>query len=90
MNKFRITGKITSNVAETESGYETVDIDETIETEVGCAAAALTQFLDENQQYEYFGTLKTCDAYTYGQIGAHFYDQNENQAIDVERVGEKK
>jgi hypothetical protein len=86
MFTYKITGKITWNEAETEEGYETIEIDEKVQVEEKSASEAFAQFLKENEQYEFYGSLKSCDAKTGGKIGATFRDKNEGQTIDVDLV----
>ena len=84
--KYRIKGELTYNETETEAGFPTVEIDEEFESEAECCIDALAPFLEAHPEYDYFGSLKTCDAETYGKKRAHFYDQNEEQTIDVESI----
>jgi hypothetical protein len=83
---YEITGTITYNQAETEDGFKTVEIDETITIDVMSAEKAFETFLSQNEQYDFFGTLKTCDAETMGCNGATFRDSNEGQTIDIELI----
>lgn len=84
--RYSIKGRITYNEAETDSGFKTVDIDESVDVDERSCVAALEKFLDDNPQYDFFGTLKTCDVETAGEKGATFRDQNEDQTIDVELI----
>ena len=86
MFNYKITGQITYNDAETEDGFLTVEIDEEVEIDEMSADEAFNQFLIENEQYEFYGSLKSCDAETYGKKGATYYDQNEEQTIKVELI----
>jgi predicted chitinase len=87
MYTYRITGKVNYNEAETEDGNQTVELNETIETEELGAESALRQFFDDNPQYDDFYSLKTCDAETRGEKGATFKDRtDETRWIDVELV----
>lgn len=86
MFEYKITGQITYNEAETEEGRDTVDLVETVEVDDMSAGGAFKKFLDENEQYEFYGNLKTVDAETGGKKGATYCDQNEDQTIEVELV----
>lgn len=85
MKKFtyNITGQMTYNDADTKDGFETVEIDETIEIDEMSPSTALAKFLEENEQYEFYGSLKTCDAETHGKKGATYRDQNEHQTVNI-------
>ena len=86
MYTYSIKGQATYNDADTESGFATIDLDETVETSEMSAQAAKDKFFTENEQYDFFGNLKTFDQETGGKKGATFTDQNEGQTIDVELV----
>ena len=86
MFTYKITGNITYNHAETEDGFATVEIDEKINVEEMDAKKAMEVFLEENEHYNFFGSLKTCDAETGGKKAATFRNQNENQTIDIDLV----
>lgn len=87
MYTYSIKGQVTFNDAETESGFATVTLDATIETDEMSAQAAKDKFFSENEQYDFFGNLQTCDQATGGKKGATFTDQNNDQTIDVELLG---
>lgn len=84
MYTYKIEGNVTYNDADTEDGFATVEISETVEVEEMSAQAAFDKFFAENEQYEFYGSLNTCDAETRGKKGATFKDQNEGQTIEVE------
>ena len=77
---YKIAGNITCD------GFETVEIEEYITIAEMSAEKALETFLTENEQFDFFGSLKTCDVETGGRKGATFRDQNEDQTIDVDLV----
>ena len=86
MYTYLIKGIVTYNDAETESGYESIEINEEIDVDELGAQNALNLFLKENEQYDFYGLLTSCDAETRGNKGASFCDQNEDQSIEVELV----
>lgn len=91
MFTYRITGQITYNDADTEDGILTVDIDEEITVEEitveeMSACEAFDTFLAENEQYEFYGSLTTCDVETGGKKGATYRDQNADQTINVDLI----
>lgn len=86
MYTYSIVGDVTYNDAETEDGMLKVKIDETVEIKEKSTEKALEVFFEENNQYEFYGSLKTVDAETYGKKGATYRDQNENQTIDVDLI----
>lgn len=88
MYTYTISGDITFNEADTESGFETIEIRETVEVAQMGAEKALFSFLESQQErYSFFGKLISCDAETKGNRGATFHDGNESQTIDVEIEG---
>lgn len=86
MFTYKITGQITYNEAETKEGYSTINIEEEVSIDEKSASAAFEHFLEENEQYDFFGSLQTCDAETGGEIGATYRDQNADQTIDIDLV----
>ena len=56
----------------------TVEINETIEVSELSATAALEKFFQENEEYDDFFQLKTCDIETYGKKHATFIDATDN------------
>jgi len=54
--------------------------------ELDCPETALGKFLAENNHYEFYGSLKNCDAKTHGKKGATYRDQNENQTIEIDII----
>ena len=84
METYEIKGTITYNQAENEDGFETVEIQEYQEAE--SATEAFDIFLEENEQYDFFGKMTMYDADTRGKKWATYQDQNEGQQIDVTLV----
>jgi hypothetical protein len=84
---YKITGNVTYNESdETEDGLVEVQIEEYVEVDEMSAHAAFEKFFEENAQYEFYGSLKTCDQETYGKKGATYRDQNEGQTVDIDLV----
>jgi len=75
---YKITGQMTEDM-------ETVEIDESITISQRDTTAALAAFLVENEQLQFFGTLKTCNADDPAS-GAIYIDQNEGQKIEIELI----
>ena len=88
MFTYSIKGQVTYNEADTKTGFETINIDEVIHIDDMSAEAAKDKFFADNEQYDFFGSLMTCDAKTYGKKGATFSDQGESQIINVELIDE--
>jgi len=85
MATYKIEGNLTYNQSEeTEDGFCNTEISEYIEAEN--APEALDLFLEENEQYDFFGRMTLCDADTRGRKWAKFVDQNERHFINVEIV----
>lgn len=55
---YKITGNITYNEAETEDGFDTVEIEEYITINEMSAEKALEIFLAENEQFDFSGHSK--------------------------------
>jgi len=83
---YNITGQMSHNDADTDNGFETVAIDEEIEIFEMSPATALSLFLENNERYEFYGHLETCDAKTHGKSGATYRDKNERQVVDINLV----
>jgi len=81
MYTYQITGSVTDN-----DSQSTVTIDETITVDEMSAQSAFDKFFADNDQYDFFGSLKSCDQETRGKKGATYRDQNEDQTVDVELV----
>jgi len=84
MNTYRIQGQLTYNEAETESGRETININEKFNSDADNCHEAFGEFLADHEEFDFFGSLKSCDVETSGKKGATFYDSNEEQWIDVD------
>lgn len=78
MYTYQIKGQVNYNDAETEDGNLTIEINETVEIDELGAESALRAFFAENEQYDDFFDLKTCDQETYGKKGASFTDRTDN------------
>ena len=88
MEKFiyTIKGQVTYNQADNKDGFKTVEINETIKVDEMNPETALGKFLAENNHYEFYGSLRNCDAKTHGKKGATYRDQNENQTIEIDII----
>lgn len=87
MNTYQIKGHVNCNDAETDDGNLTVEINENVTTDELGADAALRKFFAENEQYDDFFDLKTCDQETYGKKGASFIDRTDSdRRLDVDLV----
>jgi len=82
--EYRIKGQVTCSEADTDDGFATVEIDEIVEIDEMSPEAAKERFFEQNAQYKFYGSLKTCDAETGGKKGATYKDQNEDQTIEVD------
>lgn len=75
MYTYKIEGQVNYNEAETDEGYATVEISETVEVDEMSAEAAKERFFAENPQYDdFFGSMKSCDQETRGKKGATYKD----------------
>jgi len=83
---YNITGQMTRNDADTDDGFETVEIYETIEIDEMSPSTALAKFLEENERYEFYGSLKTCDAETRGKKSETYRDSYEHQTVNIDLV----
>ena len=85
MTTYKIEGNLTYNQCEeTEDGFCDTEISEYIESE--SAPEALDLFLEENEQYDFFGRMTLCDSDTRGCKWAKFSDQNQGHYLMVEVV----
>ena len=88
MFTYTIKGQVNYIEAETDEGYDTIGIDETIDIDEMSAQKAKDIFFEKNPQYDdFFGSMKTCDAETHGGKCATFIDRTDaGRTIDVELV----
>ena len=84
LKTYKIIGDVTYNEAETEDGFDTVEIDEFVEGST--AIAAFENFMEDNRQYDFFGHCTDVDAETRGGVWAVFQDRNKGQRIFVETI----
>lgn len=77
--EYRITGHVNYNEAENEEGYETVEIDEIVEVDELGAGAAFDKFFAENEMFDSWFMLKSCDPETRGKVSASFIDTTDEE-----------
>ena len=86
MKTYEIKGNITYNQSdESKDGFATVEISEMYVDADSCEEA-LEKFLEDHEEFDFFGSLKEYDAETRGHEWARYRDQNEDQTIMVEVV----